>query len=120
MVEKIVRLTLNMTVSPEQMDAFKSLALSMTEGTKSEPGTLGYEWFVSDDSKRFRLVETYEDAAAIEAHFMGSVVQQLVPKLAEVCTVDGIEVYGDPGPVVTGMVAASSSTIFKYWTGIGR
>jgi quinol monooxygenase YgiN len=120
MVEQIVRLTVSMSVSDEQMSAFKRIAAEMTEGTKPEPGTLGYEWFVSADGKRFRLVETYRDISAVEAHFMGPVVQQLVPKLAAVCTVDGFEFYGDPGPNVSAMAAGFGAQFYQYWVGIGR
>jgi quinol monooxygenase YgiN len=120
MVEKVVRLTVSFKVSAEQMNAFKTIAATMTEGTRPESGTLGYEWFVSADGQRFRLVETYADAAAVEAHFMGSVVQQLVPKLAAVCTVDGFEFYGDPGPRVSEMAAGFGAVFFQYWMGIGR
>lgn len=120
MLEQVVRLTVNFSVSQENLDAFRAVAAEMTEGTNAEPGTLGYEWFVSADGKRFRLVETYADIAAIEAHFMGSVVQQLVPRLTALCTVDGFEFYGDPGPKVTAMAGAFSASFYKYWMGIGR
>ncbi len=120
MVEQVVRLTVSFSVTDAQMSAFKSIATEMTDGTKPEPGTMGYEWFVSGDGKRFRLVETYADAAAVEAHFMGSVVQQLVPKLAAVCAVDGFEFYGDPGAKVSAMAAGFGAAFFQYWTGIGR
>lgn len=120
MVEQVVRLTVSFSVTDAQMSAFKSIAAEMTEGTKSEPGTMGYEWFASADGKRFRLVETYVDAAAVEAHFMGPVVQQLVPKLAAVCAVDGFEFYGDPGPKVSAMAAGFGAVFFQYWMGIGR
>ena len=120
MVEQVVRLTVNMTVNEGQLGAFKSIALAMTEGSKAEPGTLGYEWFAGADGKRFRLLETYRDAGAVEAHFMGPVVQQWVPKLAEVCAVDGFEIHGDPGPKVTEMAAGFGASIFQYWLGINR
>jgi quinol monooxygenase YgiN len=107
-------------VNEAQMNAFKSIAAEMTDGARSEPGTLGYEWFVSRDGKQFRLVETYVDAHAVEAHFMGPVVQQLVPKLAAVCTVDGFEVYGDPGPKVAEMAAGFGAVLYQYWIGINR
>jgi quinol monooxygenase YgiN len=120
MVEQVVRLTVNFSVTDAQMSAFKSIALEMTEGAKSEPGTLGYEWFVSADRKQCRLIETYVDASAVEAHFMGPVVQQLVPKLAAVCSVDGFEFYGDPGPKVSAMAAGFGAVMYQYWMGIGR
>jgi hypothetical protein len=51
---------------------------------------------------------------------MGPVVQQWVPKLAEVCAVDGFEIHGDPGPKVTEMAAGFGASIFQYWLGINR
>jgi quinol monooxygenase YgiN len=120
MVEQVVRLTVNMTVQEGQLDAFKSIAQTMTEGSKAEPGTLGYEWFAAADGKRFRLVETYADAAAVEAHFMGPVVRRWVPKLAAVCAVDGFEIYGEPGPKVAEMAGGLGAVVFPYWLGIGR
>jgi quinol monooxygenase YgiN len=120
MLEQVVRLKVNMTVNDGKLDAFKSVAQSMTEGSQSEPGTLGYEWFASKDGKRYRLVETYVDAAAIEAHFTGHVVQKYVPQLAALCKVDGFEIYGDPGPKVSMMATAFGATVFPYWLGINR
>jgi quinol monooxygenase YgiN len=49
MIERVVRLTVNFSVTEAQMNDFKSIAAQMTDGTRSEPGTLGYEWFVSSD-----------------------------------------------------------------------
>jgi quinol monooxygenase YgiN len=80
MLEQVVRLTVNFVVKGEQLEEFKSIAQAMTAVSRAEPGTLGYEWFASADGKRFRLVENYVDSSAIEAHFMGPAVQQLVPK----------------------------------------
>jgi quinol monooxygenase YgiN len=120
MVEQVVRLTVNMTVNDGQLDEFKSIAATLTEISKAEPGTLGYEWFAQSDGKRFRLVETYESAAAVEAHFNGPAVQVWVPKLAAICKVGGFEFYGDPGPKVTAMASSFDAVFFQYWLGIGR
>ena len=120
MLEQVVRLTINMTVNKDQLEAFQGIAHSMTEACKSEPGTIGYEWFAAADGKRFRLVETYVDAQAVEAHFAGPVVQQLVPKLVATCAVDGFEFYGDPGPSVAATAVGMGAVIFQYWIGIDR
>jgi quinol monooxygenase YgiN len=120
MLEQVVRLTVNMTVNEAQLAAFKSIAATLTEISKGESGTLGYEWFTSGDGKRFRLVETYADAAAVEAHFDGPAVQVWVPKLAAACKVDGFEFYGDPGPKVAAMAGGLGAVFFQYWLGVGR
>jgi quinol monooxygenase YgiN len=119
-IGKVVRLAVSLTINEGQTEAFNSIAKAMTEGSKSEPGTLGYEWFADVGSKRFTLLETYVDAAAVEAHFMGPVVQQWVPKLAAVCSVNGFEIFGDPGPKVAAMAAGFGAVILKYWMGIER
>jgi quinol monooxygenase YgiN len=120
MVEQVVRLTVNFVVSREQLEEFTRIAQAMTAVAAAEPGTLGYEWFASADGKRFRLVETYVDASAIEAHFMGPAVQQWVPKLVPVCKVDGFEIYGDPGPKVAAMAGGLGAVVYRYWFGINR
>jgi quinol monooxygenase YgiN len=120
MVEQVVRLTVDLTPNEGQMEAFKALTATMTEVSKSEQGTLGYEWFASADGKQYRLVETYVNAAAIEAHFMGAAVQVHVPNMMGCASVTGFEIYGDPGQKVTEMVSGFGAAIFKYTMGIGR
>jgi len=119
-VEQVVRLTVHLEVHWGKVEAFHSIARSMTEGSKTEPGTLGYEWFASADGKHARLLETYVNAAAVEAHFLGPVVQQWVPQLAALCTVDRIEIYGNPGPKVVEMASGLGGIVFHYWLGIDR
>jgi quinol monooxygenase YgiN len=120
MLQQVVRLAVNLTVHEGQLEEFKSIAQAMTAGSRAEPGTLGYEWFAGRDGKRFRLLETYVDASAVEAHFTGPVVQQLVPKLAALCKVDGFEIYGDPGEKVAGIAVGLGAVVYGYWLGIDR
>jgi quinol monooxygenase YgiN len=116
----VVRLTVDLTVNEGKKDAFMEIAQAMTEGSQAEPGTLGYEWFFSADGMTCRLLEVYENAAAVEAHFLGPVVQQMVPKLAALCSVDGFMIYGDPGPVVSQMAAGFGAKFYSYELGINR
>lgn len=120
MLQDVVRLTVSLTVHEGHMDTFHTIVQAMTSGSDAEPGTLGYEWFAHKDGKRYRLVETYTNAAAVEAHFLGTVVQEWVPRLAAICTVESMEFYGDPGPVVSQMAAGFGAVIFGYVTGISR
>jgi quinol monooxygenase YgiN len=120
MVKQVVRLTVSLVVNDGQLEAFKSIAQSMTDASKAESGTLGYEWFSSADGKLQRIVETYVDSSALEAHFMGPAVQVWVPKLAELCKVSAFEIYGEPSKKVAEMAAAFGAVVFPYWLGTDR
>jgi len=119
MDKRTVRLLVNFTVKDGQLDEFTHVAEAMTAASQAEPGTLGYEWFASADGKCFRLLETYVDAAAVEAHFTGPALQ-LVPKIAATCSVDLLEVYGDPGPTVMAMVGGLGGLVYGFKFGLDR
>ena len=114
-MKQTVRLNVALTVSDGELTAFEDIARTMVAATRKEPGALAYDWHFSADRKHCRLVETYVHADALVAHFKGPVVQQLVPKLVEVSCVDRFEVYGDPGPEGTRMLASFGAEIFSDW-----
>jgi quinol monooxygenase YgiN len=120
MVKQTVYLAVDFTINDGQRDAFERIAHEMIAGSQKEPGTLGYEWFLSADGKRYRLIETYRDADAVLAHFNGPVVQQLVPKILGTASVGGFEVYGEPGPKVREMLAGFGAEIFDFQNGLDR
>jgi len=80
MDNKIVRFTVDFAINEGKFDQFESIAKTMIAGTLKEAGALGYEWFLSADRKRCRLLEAYKDQDAVLAHCIGPVAQQLVPK----------------------------------------
>jgi len=115
-----VSLLVELTIPAGNVDMFNSIAQQMVAGTQTEPGALAYEWYVSSDGQRCRLLETYRDAAALLVHFKGPVVQQLVPKLAEQVKIDRFEIYGDPGAEVAAMVTGFGTEIFAHRYGLDR
>jgi quinol monooxygenase YgiN len=103
-----------------KLAAFEETAKTMVAATRKEPGALGYEWYFSGDRKSCRLIETYANADAALAHCNGPVVQELVPKLLALSDPDGFEVYGDPGPQVTAMLAGFGAALFAWRHGLER
>jgi quinol monooxygenase YgiN len=89
MIKHMVRFTVDLTIKEETFNEFEGIARAMIAGSQKEPGTLGYDFFLSGDRKRCRLAETYADADAVLAHFKGPVVQELVPKLLETSSLAG-------------------------------
>ena len=115
-----VRLNVSLTIHDGKLDEFQRLAQEAVAVARKEPGTLAYEWYLSADGKQCRLVEVYADAEATLAHFLGPAVQEIVPKIAQHASISGFDIYGDPGPKVTEMVAGFRAEIFGFRYGLER
>jgi len=113
-----VYLLVELTIHEGQLDTFKGIAQEMIAGSRREPGALAYEWYLSRDQKRCRLIETYASADHVRAHFTGPVVQTLVPRLLQHATLNRLEVYGDPGPQAAAMLAGFGAETFGRWAGL--
>lgn len=48
-MDKHVSWVIELAVKEGQLDTFKALMEEMVAGTSPEPGTLGYEWYISGD-----------------------------------------------------------------------
>src|SRR5579871_5318560 len=91
-----VHFVIDLAIHPGKFDDFDTLVQSMVANTAKEPGALQYEWFLSPDNSRCRLLETYANVAAMQAHLSGTVVRDLVPKLLAFASISRFEVYGSP------------------------
>ena len=120
MVQHTVRFTVDLAINEGKFDEFERVAQEMIAGSEKEPGTLGYDWCLSGDRRRCRLVETYVDANAVLTHLTGPVVQELVPKALAASSITGFEVYGDPGAQAAEMLAGLGAEIFHHWRGLNR
>jgi quinol monooxygenase YgiN len=76
-------------------DKFRDMATAMVEVSRSEPGTLVYDWYFDADAGKGCLYEAYESFDAIVAHGQGPVFTEIAPKYATTLTVSRVEVFGD-------------------------
>jgi len=120
MAKQTVHFTVDVTINEEKFREFEDVARAMIAGSEKEPGTLGYDWCLSGDRKRCRIVETYADADAVLEHLTGPVVQELVPKLLQSSSISAFEVYRDPGPKATKMLGGFGAEIFQLWHSLSR
>lgn len=117
MTKNTVRFVVDLKINPGKLDPFQRIAQSMISASQKEPGTLGYDWYFSADRARCRLLETYSDQNAVLAHMNGPAVREGVPKLLELASVSGFEVYGDPGETAAKQLTAFGAEIFQLWQG---
>jgi len=115
-----IRFTVEFSITVGRFDAFEKAARDMTQGTGPEPGTRVYDWYLSRDRTRARLLEEYESSEAMVAHLEGRVVTKLVPRLLESAQLTRFEVYGDPGRRGAELLGDLGAEIFPDWHAIER
>ncbi len=91
----------------------------MVAGTSSEPGTLNYEWFISDDDKTVHLYEKYADSAATVAHVSGF-MEKWASRFMESVEVTRFTVYGNPDDAAKEIIAPFGGKILGTWGGFAR
>ena len=118
MDSRCIYFVLDLAINDGKFEEFERIVKAMNEATAGEAGALAYDWFLSKDGKRCRLVEVYADAAAVQAHLSGAAVQQWVPKLLGVSSLSRFEVYGAPEAGAAAALEGFGAEIFQYWKGI--
>jgi quinol monooxygenase YgiN len=103
-----------------KIDEFQAIARDMVAGTQSEPGALGYEFYLDTDGRQCRLIEVYSDSDAALTHCKGPVVQQLVPKLLGVSSLIGFRVYGDLSDEAAETLTNGGAQLLTQWEGFNR
>lgn len=110
-------LLLDIDIEPGRLDQFRQAVETLVEHAGTEPGTLGYEFWISDDQARVRVIEVYADADAFVAHKTST--QERVATLLTAGTITGSELVGDPG-AARAALTRPSRVFFSYFSGIHR
>jgi quinol monooxygenase YgiN len=113
-----VHFLIDLKIGEGKFEDFVTTVKSMTDGTAKEPGALGYEWYLSNDHSRCRLLETYANEDAVQKHLAGAVVQELVPKLLAFATISRFEVYGIPDAQSAAALSSFGAEIYGHWHGL--
>jgi len=113
-----VHFVLDLTIQQGKFEDFAATVRQMIGGTAKEPGALGYEWYLSSDNCRCRLLETYANAEAVQKHLTGAVVKELVPKLLAFAKLERFEVYGMPDAQSAATLKGVGAEIYEHWQGL--
>ncbi|HUW01758.1 MAG TPA: antibiotic biosynthesis monooxygenase [Acidimicrobiales bacterium] len=95
-----IRLVIEFEVG--DIDRFRAMAEAMVMYSKTEPGTLVYDWYLDEENARGKLYEAYVDNDAVVAHGMGPVFLEIAPKYLDCLTVTSVEVFGDASELAKG------------------
>ena len=87
---------LELAIKDGELENFKTLKAEMIEATQAnEPGTIIYEWFISDDEKQCHINERYVDSAATMVH-LGNFGANFADRFLAALTPVRLTVYGEP------------------------
>jgi quinol monooxygenase YgiN len=90
---------LQLTVQEGRLDEARALMSEMVQATLEEPGTLGYEWFLSDDESVCHICERYADSGAALEH-LGNFGAKFAERFLACLAPTGLYVYGEPSDEV--------------------
>jgi len=113
-----IHFLVDLAIHDGRFEDFAATAKLMTDGTAKEPGALEYEWYLSDDRSRCRLLETYANVDAMQKHLASAVVKELVPKILAFSAISRFEVYGAPDPQSAAALQSFGAQIYPHWHGL--
>src|SRR3979490_1270377 len=108
-----------LAVKDGKLETFRGLMEEMVSGTSTEPGTLAYEWYISDDSGTVHVVETYADSAAGVAHHVseGFGWHNWARRFMDCVDVTRVVVYGDPNAAARAILDRLAAIYRSAWGG---
>ena len=110
---------LEVTVKPGQLDTYKAFMDEMVAGTSTEPGTLNYEWYISEDEGTIHLFEKYASSEAMITHLSGF-LEKWAGRFMECVDPTRFIVYGDPSPAARELLAGFGPKYLGPWGGFAR
>lgn len=87
---------LELAIRSGEVETVKTLMSEMVESANAnEPGTLNYEWSISEDSEQCHIYERYADSAAVMTH-LGTFGEKFADRFLAVLEPKRLLVYGRP------------------------
>lgn len=116
----VVSWLLIVDVKEGKLDDFRALIEEMVRATEQdEPGTLVYEYFLSEDERSVHIYERYADSGAVMAH-MGNFGAKFAGGFMAAAEVAGWHVYGEPSDEVRTTLTGLGAHFFGPIDGFAR
>lgn len=94
-MDKEVFWVFTLGVQPEKFAEFKQLVSSIVAASFDEPGTLAYQYAVSDDQRTVHIFERYRDSEAFVVH-VEQTFSGYAQRFLALVSIDSLVVYGAP------------------------
>src|ERR1700676_623310 len=106
-----------LAVKAGKLETFRELMEEMVSGARNQPGTLAYEWYISNDGATVHVVETYADSAAVVAHHVseGFEFKNWAGRVVDCVDVTRVYAYGDPQAAAREILDRLGATYHSAW-----
>lgn len=118
-MSKTVSWNLQLAVRDGHLDDVRELMSDMVAATEEEPGTLGYEWFLSADGKSCHINERYANSEAVMAH-LGNFGSKFAERFLACFEPKLLSVYGDPSAEARAALDGLGATYLGWLGGFNR
>jgi quinol monooxygenase YgiN len=111
-----------LAVKDGALEPFRELMEQMVAGSRAEPGTLVYEWYISPDGGTVQIFETYADSAAVVAHHVGDgfMVHNWAGRFLDCVDSSRCVVLGGPNAAAREILDRLGATYHSAWGGFSR
>jgi len=92
----LIDFQIDLDVADGHLETFKGLVTEMVSFIKNEePGTLIYNWYISENNHKGTLLERYENNQSAIKHVNNFVSGKYVDRLMAICSFESIIILGD-------------------------
>jgi quinol monooxygenase YgiN len=105
-------------IRPGELENFRAVAADLIAATKSEAGTLNYEWTLNDDETVCHIYERYQNSAAALVHIGAFSI--FAERFIKACRPTRFEVYGKANKELKTAFADSGVAYFSPMGGFKR
>ncbi|MGK5078711.1 putative quinol monooxygenase [Janthinobacterium sp. HLX7-2] len=106
-------------VQPGKFDAFKNLVADIVAASSKEPGTLAYQYAVSDDQGTVHIYERYRDSQAFVDH-VEHTFGGYAERFLSLVSVESLVVYGAPNVQARKALDSFNATYMTLFDGFAR
>jgi quinol monooxygenase YgiN len=105
-------------ILPGQLIQFRDVVNDLVASTEKEPGTLSYQWHLSEDDTVCHIVERYANSVALITHVQS--FHNFAERFLKTCKPVRFDVYGNPNAEARAMLAALKPIYFPHLAGFSR
>jgi len=107
--------TLSASVKHEKIDSLKEILNDILRKTQTEHGCLNYEFWFSEDEKKFYAYERYTNAESCLKHI--SNISKDLPRFFDCVDMDPIIILGDVTPPIKNIFDRMNASYGKFFKG---